>query len=170
MNDLSLHHPPPPLSSPVTRDDPLPPIPHEPTDTLSVPPPPPKVFLLPPSFDRRISFSLSLLQLLPHPSMQVCTFLHPDCYHSFDAVAPLVLTIPLTPTTPLSPNTPLNNENKPKKANPLNDLIDTEKQYVDQLTGVIRVSHHHLHGFQPIAHLGILESRCRLVSKQPPSS
>jgi hypothetical protein len=28
---------------------------------------------------------------------------------------------------------------KPKKSNPLNDLIDTEKTYVEQLTGIIRV-------------------------------
>lgn len=30
-------------------------------------------------------------------------------------------------------------EGKPRKANPLNDLIDTEKAYVEQLTGIIRV-------------------------------
>jgi hypothetical protein len=30
-------------------------------------------------------------------------------------------------------------EGKPKKANPLNDLIDTEKRYVELLTGIIRV-------------------------------
>jgi hypothetical protein len=30
-------------------------------------------------------------------------------------------------------------EAKQKRANPLTDLIDTEKSYVDQLTGIIRV-------------------------------
>ncbi|KXN89941.1 Rho guanine nucleotide exchange factor 37 [Leucoagaricus sp. SymC.cos] len=42
------------------------------------------------------------------------------------------------PLTPVTPNTTLSSDSKPKKSNPLNDLIDTEKQYVDQLTGVIR--------------------------------
>ncbi|KAJ3879068.1 hypothetical protein F5051DRAFT_460161 [Lentinula edodes] len=45
--------------------------------------------------------------------------------------------VPLTPTTPLSPNTPSEGA-KPKKTNPLNDLIDTERAYVDQLTAIIR--------------------------------
>lgn len=30
-------------------------------------------------------------------------------------------------------------EGRAKKANPLNDLIDTEKAYVEYLTGIIRV-------------------------------
>ncbi|KAF8898645.1 hypothetical protein BD779DRAFT_26630 [Infundibulicybe gibba] len=46
---------------------------------------------------------------------------------------------PLTPNTPISPtNLSHPNEGKPKKSNPLSDLIDTEKQYVEQLTGIIR--------------------------------
>lgn len=28
---------------------------------------------------------------------------------------------------------------KPKRANPLTDLVDTEKVFVEQLTGIIRV-------------------------------
>ncbi|KAF5374953.1 hypothetical protein D9758_000190 [Tetrapyrgos nigripes] len=51
---------------------------------------------------------------------------------------------PLTPSAPSSPPqspavqpTP-SDASKPKKSNPLNDLIDTERSYVDQLTGVIR--------------------------------
>jgi len=40
------------------------------------------------------------------------------------------------PTTPTSPASPLP---KKPKTNPLNDLIDTEKVYVDNLTGIIRV-------------------------------
>ncbi|KII93560.1 hypothetical protein PLICRDRAFT_49601 [Plicaturopsis crispa FD-325 SS-3] len=48
------------------------------------------------------------------------------------------LNVPLTPTSPggSSPTSPL--DTKPKKSNPLIDLVETEKQYVDQLTGVIR--------------------------------
>lgn len=38
------------------------------------------------------------------------------------------------PASPASPNT------RAKRTNPLVDLIDTEKLYVDQLTGIIRVS------------------------------
>ncbi|KAL0580366.1 hypothetical protein V5O48_001611 [Marasmius crinis-equi] len=47
------------------------------------------------------------------------------------------LSIPLSlPATPTSPLTPL--DSKPKKSNPLNDLIDTEKAYTDLLGGVIK--------------------------------
>lgn len=42
-------------------------------------------------------------------------------------------TASLTPNTASTSSIP-----KTKKSNPLNDLIDTEKQYVEQLTGVIR--------------------------------
>lgn len=38
------------------------------------------------------------------------------------------------PTSPASPDI------RAKRTNPLVDLIDTEKLYVDQLTGIIRVS------------------------------
>jgi hypothetical protein len=38
--------------------------------------------------------------------------------------------------SPASPSSP---DSRTKRANPLVDLIDTEKLYVDQLTGVIRV-------------------------------
>ncbi|KAF7339399.1 hypothetical protein MSAN_02153800 [Mycena sanguinolenta] len=45
--------------------------------------------------------------------------------------------LPMTPATPMSPISP-ESEAKQKRANPLTDLIDTEKSYVDQLTGIIR--------------------------------
>ncbi|KAG5648068.1 hypothetical protein DXG03_007103 [Asterophora parasitica] len=45
------------------------------------------------------------------------------------------LALPPTPTTPSSSSSP---DAKPRKSNPLSDLIDTEKTYVDQLTGIIR--------------------------------
>jgi hypothetical protein len=44
-----------------------------------------------------------------------------------------------TPHTPMTPS----GEGRKRKANPLNDLIDTEKVYVDQLTGIIRVRVHY---------------------------
>lgn len=48
---------------------------------------------------------------------------------------------PLTPTSPSGSALPSPSfESKQKKSNPLIDLIDTERVYVDQLTGVIRVS------------------------------
>ena len=42
---------------------------------------------------------------------------------------------PLTPTSPTGPSI----LDKPKRANPLTDLVDSEKTFVDQLTGIIRV-------------------------------
>jgi hypothetical protein len=42
----------------------------------------------------------------------------------------------VTPSTPASPSSP---DLRAKRTNPLVDLIDTEKLYVEQLTGVIRV-------------------------------
>ncbi|KAF8078528.1 hypothetical protein FPV67DRAFT_1465551 [Lyophyllum atratum] len=55
---------------------------------------------------------------------------------------PAPLPLPLTPTTPVTPSSTSfpSPDAKPKKSNPLNDLIDTERTYVEQLTGVIRVS------------------------------
>ena len=44
-----------------------------------------------------------------------------------------------TPNTPASPASP---DPRARRTNPLVDLIDTEKLYVDQLTGVIRVRFH----------------------------
>ncbi|KAG7099301.1 hypothetical protein E1B28_001159 [Marasmius oreades] len=45
----------------------------------------------------------------------------------------LPLSLPATPSSPAHPQ-----DSKPKKANPLNDLIDTEKAYTDLLGGVIK--------------------------------
>lgn len=43
------------------------------------------------------------------------------------------------PASPISPNTSVDaGDPRPKKSNPLTDLIDTEKAYVEQLTGIIR--------------------------------
>lgn len=57
---------------------------------------------------------------------------------------------------------------KPKKANPLTDLIDTEKAYVEQLTGIIRVrpcrlAAQHFLTYPP-------ESRSCMVALEPPAA
>ncbi|KAJ8521419.1 hypothetical protein ONZ45_g1852 [Pleurotus djamor] len=51
---------------------------------------------------------------------------------------PLTPITPITPTTPLDPNTPAEGSSRSKKTNPLTDLIETEKTYVELLTGIIR--------------------------------
>ncbi|KAI0307719.1 hypothetical protein B0F90DRAFT_1664754 [Multifurca ochricompacta] len=43
-----------------------------------------------------------------------------------------------TPSTPSSPSSPSSPDTRAKRSNPLVDLIETEKLYVDQLTGIIR--------------------------------
>ena len=49
------------------------------------------------------------------------------------------LPVVLHTDTSAEPQTPTTSGPKAKKANPLIDLIDTEKTYVDNLTGIIRV-------------------------------
>ncbi|KAJ7783876.1 hypothetical protein DFH07DRAFT_208579 [Mycena maculata] len=90
-------------------DSPLPPPPHD--FPVSVPPAlPPKGFN-----------GISPLNLRSSTSL-----LAPD-------------SIPPSPMSPMSPNSPESSmDAKQKRANPLTDLIDTEKSYVDQLTGIIR--------------------------------
>ncbi|KAF6766283.1 hypothetical protein DFP72DRAFT_1028953 [Ephemerocybe angulata] len=60
----------------------------------------------------------------------------PDAFSvPFSSSSDQGLVVPPTPTTPTTPTSP---GPKSKKTNPLNDLIDTEKAYVDNLTGIIR--------------------------------
>lgn len=40
----------------------------------------------------------------------------------------------------VTPPTPATSDSKPKKSNPLIDLMETERLYVDRLTGIIRAS------------------------------
>ncbi|PPQ64415.1 hypothetical protein CVT26_002122 [Gymnopilus dilepis] len=54
-----------------------------------------------------------------------------DSPHVLDAAG---LSAPLTPSTPTTPAP----DGKQKRPNPLTDLVDTEKVFVDQLTGIIR--------------------------------
>ncbi|KZT30490.1 hypothetical protein NEOLEDRAFT_1173909 [Neolentinus lepideus HHB14362 ss-1] len=119
-----------PLPSPA-RDEKLPPVPPEITD-LPLPSPPPKILqnngdLDPAEFQGRQG-------LRPPP---IATPAYGDT-----SLGPGSSQLPLTPVSPSgsvssAPSSP-GGEGKSKKANPLVDLIETEKLYVDQLTGVIR--------------------------------
>ena len=61
----------------------------------------------------------------------LCSFL----YRRFSSCV-----LPLGPnTSPGTPNSPATSDMPVKRTNPLVDLIETEKLYVDQLTGIIRV-------------------------------
>lgn len=51
------------------------------------------------------------------------------------------LNTPTTPTTRTNLSVP---DPKPKRVNPLTDLVDSEKTFVDQLTGIIRVRCYYL--------------------------
>ena len=48
-------------------------------------------------------------------------------------------------TGPGTPTSPASSDMRAKRTNPLVDLIDTEKLYVEQLTGVIRVGYPSCH-------------------------
>ncbi|KAF8807492.1 hypothetical protein BYT27DRAFT_7138428 [Phlegmacium glaucopus] len=65
---------------------------------------------------------------LPHSSFSSSQILTMPTDSSLDSG----LNIPATPTTPGNPDP------KPKRVNPLTDLVDSEKAFVDQLTGIIR--------------------------------
>ncbi|KAF5377436.1 hypothetical protein D9615_005323 [Tricholomella constricta] len=110
MNQLALDHKPLP---PPAQDHSLPSPPHN--SSFNPPPPPPK------SLDDH-----------PHPPHLA----NLPSFNSFESG----LALPLTPTTPVTPSSPSipSPDAKPRKSNPLNDLIETEKTYVDQLTGIIR--------------------------------
>lgn len=86
---------------------------------------------------------------------------------------------PLTPVTPMPgempPSPSAQSADKAKKSNPLTDLIETEKLYVEQLTGIIRVrlSFTVLHKSaversRPLFY-EYTESRLGMVAVQPPA-
>ncbi|KAK0465075.1 uncharacterized protein EV420DRAFT_1512742 [Desarmillaria tabescens] len=98
----------------AARDLPPPP-PTAHSNSAFVPPPPPKLPLDPPAGSSH------------HQS------------HAFTVSASDPgLSAPSTPTSPTTPVSPSYPESKPKRSNPLTDLVDTEKNYVEQLTGIIR--------------------------------
>jgi hypothetical protein len=73
--------------------------------------------------------------------------------------------------TPNSPASPASPDPRAKRTNPLVDLIDTEKLYVEQLTGIIRVRY----SFRLVApSLALVlmidtESCFGMVTHEPPS-
>ncbi|KIJ68349.1 hypothetical protein HYDPIDRAFT_106533 [Hydnomerulius pinastri MD-312] len=96
---------------------------HPPDEFISAPPPPP-----PKNNDNVLSTLQDRPQLPPIPTM-----------------SSLGLGIPSSPITPVSPRGPPDPAmslpspvEKTKKSNPLTDLIESERSYVDFLTGVIR--------------------------------
>ncbi len=71
------------------------------------------------------------------------------------------------------PSSPASTDSRTKRPNPLVDLIDTEKLYVDQLTGVIRVGcpfHCSQAPFLVSSLIIHIESSFRMVALKPPSS
>ncbi|KAH8102432.1 hypothetical protein BXZ70DRAFT_1006358 [Cristinia sonorae] len=99
------------LHSSHNREDDPPRIPPSDRDDADEPPPPPPVKNIPPPIDTAASL----------------------------AVPELDPTLPMTPISPsLHPPRSPAADGKPKKVNPLTDLVETEKVYVDLLTGIIR--------------------------------
>jgi hypothetical protein len=137
MNALQVHQSnkalPPPLK------DSLPPTPPQ-DHPLSFSPPP----HLPPKSYEPSSFSNGLRP--PPAPIHVPS---PDDFlgqgkalRSFSTAAPHHACFPLDPNAGSgTPTSPASSDIRAKRTNPLVDLIDTEKLYVDQLTGIIRVGY-----------------------------
>jgi hypothetical protein len=112
------------------------------------------IALLPPQAGPSFLFFLSFISLIP------------SC---LDFKSPHTPTSPNSSIPPSVPPSPAP-DGKLRRSNPLTDLIDTEKAYVDQLAGVIRVC-----VFVPLTAArranarSILESSCCLVSVKSPT-
>lgn len=120
----------------IPRDDKLPPIPpsdHGDPDHFT-PTPPPKLSAHPPPIDTDSSLAIPELGTSSFRRLATCPDHMHHCYT--DPTQPMT---PITPTGLQPPRSPAA-DGKPKKVNPLTDLVETEKIYVDLLTGVIRVS------------------------------
>lgn len=141
-----------PLPSPGRSDrfDKLPPPPpSDAADDAYIPPLPPKIV-----HDLDVDPSGSLGLLPPIPTLPSLGSLDHSAFLfaaspafirvEHEVTSSIALNVPLTPTTPTSPTSSSGPsspsvDGKSKKSNPLIDLIETEKLYVDQLTGIIRV-------------------------------
>ncbi|KAI0778579.1 hypothetical protein BD413DRAFT_601314 [Trametes elegans] len=118
---------------PPAKDEKLPSIPPLDFDEAPLPPPPPKITQdLAPDAPQPATKPLAPIDVKASLSAT-------DLFHASPALGSAPLT-PLTPTPGTLPPPPASpaSEGKPKKANPLTDLIDTEKVYVEHLTGIIR--------------------------------
>lgn len=156
---LDDYHKPLPSPGRAEKFDKLPPPPPDAVDSVYLPPLPPKI-----THDSDLDPPGSAGLLPPIPtlpslgSLDHSAFLfaaNPACVRvELFITSTIALNVPLTPTSPNSsaPPSPSAIE-KSKKSNPLIDLIETEKLYVDQLTGIIRVrspsnkNHHHIQSF-----------------------
>ncbi|EPQ60718.1 hypothetical protein GLOTRDRAFT_68598 [Gloeophyllum trabeum ATCC 11539] len=120
-----------PLPAPA-RDEKLPPLPPQITD-LPLPPPPPKIMQNDGEVDPR--------ERDGRPGLRPPPIVTPA--YGETSLGPGSSQLPLTPVSPSAssvgsaPSSP-GREGRSKKSNPLVDLIETEKLYVDQLAGVIR--------------------------------
>ncbi|KAI0936527.1 hypothetical protein AcV5_004640 [Taiwanofungus camphoratus] len=94
-------------------------------DWSTSPPPPPKIV-------HGSSPEIAQGPNRPLPQIDVSASLH--AFHPALGSAPLTPNSAVSPSVPPSPSA----DGRPKKSNPLLDLIDTEKLYVDLLTGIIR--------------------------------
>ncbi|KAI0080080.1 hypothetical protein K474DRAFT_1590791 [Panus rudis PR-1116 ss-1] len=117
-----------PLPPPL-RDEKLPPLPPSDLDSPShdVPPPPPKIM------HDNIPDGPQSARVLP--AINTSGSLSPnDTGLNVPPITPISPVGAIGPGVPRSPSS----EGKPKKTNPLTDLVETEKTYVDLLTGIIR--------------------------------
>jgi hypothetical protein len=82
------------------------------------------------------------LPQIPDPITLSDIHVQPRNPHGANLTIPSSLVSPTTSSGNVTPVSPMNpsEQKPPKKANPLVDLIDTEKVYVDLLGGIIRVS------------------------------
>ncbi|CAL1695493.1 unnamed protein product [Somion occarium] len=116
-----------PFPSPV-RDDRLPPIPSDHETAMNSPPPPQIVH------DQDTFASQQTVRGVP-PPINTSGGLSPNDYGlSVPPITPISPVGAVSSGMPPSPSA----EGKPKKTNPLTDLVETEKVYVDLLTGIIR--------------------------------
>lgn len=171
---LQVHHSnkalPPPLK------DSLPPTPPQ-DHPLSFSPPP----HLPPKSNPHYDYDPSSLSKGLRPPPAPIHIPAPDDFldqsdplRSFSTAAPHRAFFPLDPnglnTGSGTPTSPASSDIRAKRTNPLVDLIDTEKLYIDQLTGIIRVGYpsHHLLEAVPVLMVDT-ESRFGMVALESPS-
>lgn len=132
--------------------------PNEPAEAMiesSPPPPPPK------RDDRNATPEVGMSSLGIHMLMR--------------SLSPLSLLTPMLgldiPLSPISPSSPSSAAEKTKKYSLLADLMESEKAYVELLTGIIRVRFApDLVVPYPPSWLRTTESSCRLVTIKPPAA
>lgn len=122
---------------PLSKDDDLPPPPPSPSQgnvTETPPPPPPKITLddLPGLPNLNLGLKDSLHSAPGSPLREA---LSP---HAF-ATPPDSPAFSVGSSSMMGPPSPTADSSRPKKLNPFVDLLETEKTYVETLSGIIRV-------------------------------